>query len=66
VDDRIKIKKEDLKIRKAWPNKDFSPETKIHKVKTDYQRQDSKKIIEETLEQEQLEDSGPDDLSWLP
>lgn len=46
----IKINKRDIKIRKDFGN--VSPETKIHKVKTDYQRKDNKRIIEETLEQE--------------
>ena len=58
---------EEIKIRKTWPNKgDFNPETKIEKVKTDYKRSDTKKLIDETLEAEEAENSGPDNLDWLP
>jgi len=59
--DELHINKEDLKIRKSWPD-NFDPNEKIHKVKTSYQRQNNKKTIEETLEQEQ-EDNA--DLDWL-
>jgi hypothetical protein len=56
---------DEIKIRKSWPNKnEFDPTTKIHKVKTDYQRHNTKKEIEETLQQEEAENSGPD-LDWL-
>lgn len=58
--------KDEVKIRKSWPsNNDFDPSTKIEKVKTDYKRSSNKKTIEETLEQEESENSGPD-LDWLP
>ena len=50
MDEKIKINKDDLKIRKSWP-KDFSPETKIEKVKTDYSRKDNRKAIQDALEQ---------------
>jgi hypothetical protein len=59
--DELHIDRKDLKIRKAFP-KDFDPSTKIHKVKTDYQRQNNKKEIEKALEQEELDNS---DLDWL-
>jgi hypothetical protein len=58
-DDKIKIKTTDIKIRKDWG--DVSPETKIHKVKTDYQRQNNKSEIQKALDQAELDDA---DLSF--
>jgi hypothetical protein len=49
--------KEDLKIRKKFPG-DFDPSTKIHKVKTDYSRSNTKKEIEKALEE--AEDDSAD------
>lgn len=63
--ERIKIDRKSIKIRKSWPDS-FNPETKIEKPKTNYKRSSNKKEIEETLEQEELENSGPDNLDWLP
>ena len=40
--------KEDIKIRKKFPG-DFDPSTKVHKVKTDYNRKNEKKEIEDAL-----------------
>ena len=48
-DDSIKIKKEDIKIRRDWG--DISPETKIHKVKTDYSRSQNRSEIQKALEE---------------
>ena len=62
--DEIRIDKSEIRIRKTWPSKDFKPETKIERVKTNYKRSSNKKEIEETLEQELIENSGPD-LDWL-
>ncbi len=59
----IKINNRDIKIRKDWGN--VSPETKIHKVKTDYKRSQNKSEIEKILQQEQ-EDNNDSDLNWLP
>ena len=59
--DELHIDKKEIKIRKSWPDT-FSPETKIHKVKTDYKRSQNKSEIEKTLEQEELDNS---DLEWL-
>jgi hypothetical protein len=56
--------RDEVKIRKSFP-KDFDPSTKIHKVKTDYQRNNNKKEIEKALEQEAL-DNADSDLDWLP
>jgi len=58
------MKEDEVKIRKSFP-KDFDPSTKIHKVKTDYQRNNNKKEIEKALEQEAL-DNADSDLDWLP
>jgi len=51
---------DNIKIRKGWPNKgDFSPETQVHKVKTDYDRKSSnKKAIEDALAEME------DELNW--
>ena len=58
--DELHIDKEDLKIRKSWPDT-FSPETKIHKVKTDYKRQNNKqeiqKALDEALDEIELDDA---------
>lgn len=54
---------DDIKIRKSFP-KDFDPSTKIHKVKTDYKRQNNKSEIQKALEQEELDNDGPD-FDWL-
>ena len=44
--------KDEVKIRKSWPNKnDFDPSTKIEKVKTDYKRSDNKKQIQNALDE---------------
>jgi hypothetical protein len=48
-DEKIKVNKEDIKIRKSWG--DVSPETKIEKVKTDYSRKDNRKVIQDALEE---------------
>ncbi len=48
--------KDEVKIRKKWP-KDFDPNTKIHKVKTDYQRHNNKKEIERALEEMEEDDA---------
>jgi len=53
--------KDEVKIRKSFPG-DFDPSTKIHKVKTDYKRNDNKKEIQKALDQEK-EDS--EDLDWF-
>lgn len=46
------MSKEDIKIRKKWPNKnEFDPGTKVHKVKTDYTRNDNKRVIEDALDE---------------
>jgi hypothetical protein len=51
-DEKIKINKEDIKIRKTWPNKnEFDPSEKVHKVKTDYQRQNNKQEIQKALDE---------------
>lgn len=42
--------KDEVKIRKEWP-KDFDPNTKIHKVKTDYNRSNNKKEIQRALDE---------------
>lgn len=42
--------KDEIKIRKSFP-KDFDPNTKIHKVKSDYQRSSNKKEIQKALEE---------------
>jgi hypothetical protein len=52
--------KDEIKIRKSFP-KDFDPNTKIHKVKTDYQRQNNKQEIQKALEEAELDDA---DLSF--
>ena len=55
-DNEIKIDSKNIKIRKDWGN--ISPETKIHKVKSDYQRQNNKQEIQKALdemEQDELE-----------
>jgi hypothetical protein len=54
--------KDEVKIRKSFP-KDFDPSTKIHKVKTDYQRKDNKKEIEKALEEAELDDADVD-FNW--
>lgn len=55
------MKDDEVKIRKSWPN-DFDPNTKIHKVKVDYKRNENKKEIQKALEQE--EQDG-EDLEWF-
>jgi hypothetical protein len=56
VDDqeRIKIDRSKIKIRKDWGEKD--PSTKVERVKTDYKRSDNKKFIEEALEEAEQDD----------
>ena len=44
------MSKDDIKIRRKWPE-DFDPSTKVHKVKTDYNRQNNKKAIEDALDE---------------
>jgi len=61
-DDKIKINTRDIKIRKDWG--DVSPETKIHKIKTDYKRSSNKSEIQKALEQAELDESDSD-LDWL-
>ena len=50
---------DEIKIRKSFP-KDFDPNTKIHKVKTDYQRNDNKREIQKALEEAELDDADLD------
>lgn len=52
--------KDEIKIRKSFP-KDFDPSTKIHKVKTDYQRQNNKREIQKALD-EALAEMEQDEL----
>jgi hypothetical protein len=54
--------KDDIKIRKSFP-KDFDPSTKIHKVKTDYQRNNNKKEIQKALEEAEQDDADLD-FGW--
>lgn len=54
--------KDDIKIRKSWP-KDFSPETKVEKTKTDYKRSQNKSEIQKALEQAE-EDNGDLDFGY--
>jgi len=54
--------KDEIKIRKSFP-KDFDPSTKIHKVKTDYQRNDNKREIQKALEEAELDDADLD-FGW--
>ena len=65
MQDKIKIDKSEIRIRKVWPNKDFSPETKIEKVKTDYKRSDNRSEIQKALEAEEADNAGPEELNWL-
>lgn len=55
------MSKDDVKIRKKWPD-NFDPNTKIEKVKTDYQRKDNKKAIEDALAE--AEDENQDLDNW--
>jgi hypothetical protein len=58
--------KDEIKIRKSWPNKgDFDPATKIEKPKIDYKRSDKKQAIQDALDQEAADNAGSD-LDWLP
>lgn len=44
--------KDEIKIRKSWPNKnEFDPTTKVHKVKTDYKRSSNKDEIQKALDE---------------
>lgn len=54
-EERIKIKREDLKIRKSWPDS-FSPETKIEKVKTGYKRSSKRFEIQKALQEMEEDD----------
>ena len=65
MEDKIKINKEDLKIRKSWPNKnDFSPETKIEAPKKNtYKRSNTKAEIQKALEE--AEEDSKDLDNWL-
>jgi hypothetical protein len=65
MNDELNLDKKEIKIRKSWPD-NFSPETKIHKVKNDYKRSQNKSEIEKTLEQEELDNASGSDLDWLP
>lgn len=47
--------RDEIKIRKSFP-KDFDPNTKIHKVKTDYQRQNNKREIQKALDEMEQDD----------
>ncbi len=50
--DKIKIEKKDFPmIRKSWPTPDFDPSTKIERVKTDYKRSNTKKEIQDALDE---------------
>ncbi len=60
--DEIHIDKNDIKIRKSWPE-NFSPETKIHKVKVDYRRNNNKKEIQKALEEAELDNANLD-FDW--
>ena len=51
--------KDEIKIRKKFPG-DFDPSTKIHRVKTDYQRNNNKKEIQKALD-EALDEMTLDD-----
>ena len=43
-------KKDSIKIRKSWPtDNNFDPNTRIEKVKTDYNRKHTKREIEDAL-----------------
>lgn len=61
--EKIKIDRNQIKIRKSFP-KDFDPSTKVERVKTDYKRSDTRSEIQKALEQEELDNGGPD-LDWL-
>jgi hypothetical protein len=54
--------KDEVKIRKSFPN-DFDPSTKIHKVKTDYQRQNNKHEIQKALKEAEQDDADLD-FDW--
>lgn len=53
------MSKDDLKIRKKFPG-DFDPSVKIEKVKTDYQRKDNKRAIEDALQEAEDENADLD------
>jgi len=62
MEDKIKINKDDIKIRKKFPG-NFDPSEKIEKVKTDYSRKDNRKAIQEALDQ--AEEDSKDLDNWL-
>jgi hypothetical protein len=44
------MSKKDINIRRKWPNDNlFDPNTKIEKVKTNYNRKSEKQLIEDAL-----------------
>lgn len=51
--------KDEIKIRRSFPP-DFDPNTKIHKVKTDYRRHNNKKEIQKALD-DALDEMALDD-----
>ena len=53
------MSKDTPKIRKSWPS-DLDPSTKVHKVKTDYARQNNKKAIEDALNEAEEENTDLD------
>lgn len=52
MEERIKIKREDVKIRKSWST-DMDPSTKVEKVRTDYKRSSNKQFIQDALDEMQ-------------
>jgi hypothetical protein len=61
-DEKIKINKEEIKIRKKFPG-DFNPAEKIERVKTDYKRSQNKNEIQRALEEAEEESKDLD--NWL-
>ena len=56
------MSKKDINIRRKWPE-EFDPNTKIHKVKTDYTRKSNKDIIKDALDQME-DDQGDIDFEF--
>jgi len=52
--------KEEIKIRLTWPS-DMDPSTKVHRVKTGYNKKHVKKEIEDALLEAEDENA---DLDW--
>jgi hypothetical protein len=53
--ERIKIDRKQLKIRKVFPP-DFDPSTKVERVKTDYKRSNNKSEIQKALDEMEEDD----------